>query len=197
MLVIALWVIAKDTKQKMIDLKQAEDNMIEMMIKTEQRLNILEESNEGLKVELEEKSNELDTKNQEIEKLQVQVKELSAKPKPTPKVTKTAKGSDGGSLMGTFNVSFYADTPESQGKWVGQSASGRPLKTYKTIAMGKGYPFGTKVYIPALAHLNGDGIFICEDRGGAISNGHIDVLVGSNNEARKLGRKNLKVYKVK
>jgi 3D (Asp-Asp-Asp) domain-containing protein len=47
--------------------------------------------------------------------------------------------------------------------------------------------FGTKVNIESV------GVRICEDRGSAITEGHIDVYVNSLSVAQSFGRKNLKV----
>jgi len=62
----------------------------------------------------------------------------------------------------------------------GITASGRYVEDGRTIAMGPSFPFGTMVWIPNLAWLNGTGIFECHDRGGAIDNSDIDVYVGGN-----------------
>lgn len=60
-----------------------------------------------------------------------------------------------------------------------KNASGTPMVIGKTVAAGRQYPFGTKLLI------NGK-IYIVEDRG--VPNGHIDILVESDQVANDLGR---------
>lgn len=55
-------------------------------------------------------------------------------------------------------------------------------------------PFGTKVYIPALSHMPNRGIFVVEDRGGAIKGYDIDVFFENTNESDAFGRQQLDVY---
>jgi len=49
-------------------------------------------------------------------------------------------------------------------------------------------PLGTKVYI------EGMGIFVAEDTGGAIKGNRIDIFMETHEEAFHFGIKNLKVY---
>ena len=66
-----------------------------------------------------------------------------------------------------------------------------------TVAAHPKYPFGTRIYIPELAGVIGDGNFIVQDRGTAVtkkkaSRGQtevIDVFVRNNSEIRKYARK--------
>lgn len=55
-------------------------------------------------------------------------------------------------------------------------------------------PFGTKVYIPALSHMPNNGIFVVEDRGGAINGYDIDVFFESTDTSDAFGRQQLDVY---
>lgn len=92
----------------------------------------------------------------------------------------------------TFNVSFYTSEYASTGKNKGHSAygitaSGTKATVGRTVACPKNIEFGTKIYI------EGFGERICEDRGGAIKTGHIDLYVATEKEAYKLGRQYLKV----
>jgi 3D (Asp-Asp-Asp) domain-containing protein len=70
----------------------------------------------------------------------------------------------------------------------GITASGTKAKVGRTIAAGPSVPFGTKVFIP------GFGWRVVEDRGGAIGDDDIDVLVSTRAEAFELGRKPIRVY---
>ena len=56
-----------------------------------------------------------------------------------------------------------------------------------TIAAGKSYAFGTRMYVP------GYGWGTVEDRGGAINGSHIDIYFSSHKRALKWGRKTLPV----
>lgn len=51
------------------------------------------------------------------------------------------------------------------------TASGAPVEPGVTAACGPDYPFGTQVYIP------GYGWRTCQDRGGMIENGEVDIAV--------------------
>ena len=53
---------------------------------------------------------------------------------------------------------------------------------------------GTVVYIPYFASYPNGGWFVVEDRGGAITNGHIDVYMDTQSECIQFGRRNLEVY---
>lgn len=91
-----------------------------------------------------------------------------------------------------YNVTFYTAGVESTGKSRGDkgygiTASGTTVSEGRTVACPKSIPFGTKI------HIEGFGYRICEDRGGAIVEGHLDIYVDSLTKARKLGRQKLLV----
>jgi len=91
-----------------------------------------------------------------------------------------------------YNVTFYTAGVESTGKNLGDigygvTASGTTVSEGRTVACPKSIPFGTKIYI------EGFGYRICEDRGSAIVEGHLDIYVDSLTKARKLGRQKLLV----
>lgn len=56
------------------------------------------------------------------------------------------------------------------------------------VAAGDGFPFGTKLYI------SGYGEVEVKDRGGAISNRHLDIWMENRGEAIKFGRQYRTVY---
>ena len=67
------------------------------------------------------------------------------------------------------------------------TASGNPLIPGLTIAAGPGIPFGTRVWIESI------GIREVHDRGGMITDSHIDVAVWTRKEAFEIGRSNRRV----
>ena len=97
----------------------------------------------------------------------------------------------------TLNASAY--TASTCGKPVGSSgygitSSGATAKSYYTVAAGSAYPIGTVVYIPYFASSPNGGWFVVQDRGGAITNGHVDVYMDTYNECISFGRRYLECY---
>lgn len=87
-----------------------------------------------------------------------------------------------GRYLGKFRVSHYADSVQSQGKWVGQTATGVKPTVGRTIAVDpKIIPLGSTVYI------DGYGYRTAEDTGGAIKGKRIDMLLSSQSEAMNSG----------
>jgi 3D (Asp-Asp-Asp) domain-containing protein len=102
-----------------------------------------------------------------------------------PKETKVPKAQ-------TYTVTWYTDGPESTGKSPGDpaygiTASGTQVTEGRTAACPANLTFGTRIQI------EGVGVRTCEDRGGAITQGHIDVYVESVSEAIHHGRQTLEV----
>lgn len=100
----------------------------------------------------------------------------------------------------TKEITAYTAGYESTGKnpgdpAYGQTASGPYVEQGVTIAAGPDIPFGTKVYIPYFDGKPGfgDGVFTVQDRGGAISNDHMDVYFEDLSEAREFGRQQLEI----
>ncbi|NTV40956.1 MAG: hypothetical protein HGA61_01645 [Candidatus Moranbacteria bacterium] len=85
----------------------------------------------------------------------------------------------------TINASAYTAAADECGNSKGITASGLKVKAKRTIACPPTFPFGAKLEI------EGYGIFICEDRGGAIKGNHIDIYVETKKEAFAFGRRNL------
>lgn len=89
----------------------------------------------------------------------------------------------------TLEATGYTCGPESTGKHPSspdycQTASGYRLKPGdKVAAMGEKYPFGTSVVVP------GYGVAIVRDRGGAVSDNHIDLFFEQHEDALKWGRR--------
>lgn len=97
----------------------------------------------------------------------------------------------------TMNVSAYAaetcgKSPSSSG--YGMTSSGAKAQTWYTVAAGSKYKIGTVVYIPYFKDKPNGGWFVVQDRGGSISNNKLDIFMGSANECRQFGRRNLECY---
>jgi 3D (Asp-Asp-Asp) domain-containing protein len=92
-----------------------------------------------------------------------------------------------------YEITAYTAGYESTGKTpdhpeYGITASGVKAKENHTIACPKSMEFGTKVYIPYFDHT-----FVCEDRGGAITEGKLDVYMPGLQDALEFGRRELEV----
>lgn len=85
----------------------------------------------------------------------------------------------------TINASAYTAAADECGKSDGITASGLMVKENETIACPKEFPLGTKIKI------EGMGVYICQDRGGAIKGNHIDIYMETKTEAFAFGRRNL------
>jgi 3D (Asp-Asp-Asp) domain-containing protein len=82
----------------------------------------------------------------------------------------------------------YESTQKQKGdKGYGITASGTYVEEGVTIACPPSLEFGTKL------NIEGIGLRICEDRGGAIKEGHLDLYMHSLNAAIEFGRKTLMV----
>lgn len=155
----------KKTKSEMKKLKSKNDSLEQELIKIKREL-----------------ANKVETKSQKI----VQTTNTVSQSKPvTNEKTNTVSGGQ------TFNVTFYSAGVESTGrnpgdKYYGVTASGTKATLGRTIACPPQYSFGTKI------NIEGIGVRVCEDRGGAIKGNHLDVYVSSESEAYRLGRKYLK-----
>jgi 3D (Asp-Asp-Asp) domain-containing protein len=75
-----------------------------------------------------------------------------------------------------------------------KTACGATAQPWYTVAAGQGYAIGTIIYIPYFANEPNGGWFIVQDRGGAISNGKLDVYMSSYSECTNFGRRNLECY---
>ena len=85
--------------------------------------------------------------------------------------------------LGEYRITYYCDErrPHICGG-SGHTASGAPTEVGTTIAVDPNViPYGTQVYI------EGIGFRTAQDRGGAVKNNHIDVLVRTHAEASSLG----------
>lgn len=86
----------------------------------------------------------------------------------------------------------YTADVESTGKMPGHpayqiTASGKRVKENHTIACPPEWPFGTTVLVEGL------GIRVCEDRGGAIRENRIDIYMPNKEDALAWGRRKVTV----
>lgn len=151
----------------------------ESKVKTEQ-IHKLKLENKSYKQALHKQSNESKVVNDKTN--------TTENKNTKPKLTKSSNAISGGQ---TFNVTFYSSEYASTGrkpgdKYYGITASGTKATLGRTIACPPQYSFGTKI------NIEGIGVRVCEDRGGAIKGNHLDVYVSSESEAYRLGRKYLK-----
>ena len=71
------------------------------------------------------------------------------------------------------------------------TASGQQVVIGETVAAGRDIPFGTRIWI------QGHGWRIVHDRGGMITNNHLDIAVATREEAFTIGRQQIKAVFVK
>ncbi|MED4883102.1 3D domain-containing protein [Bacillus smithii] len=91
-----------------------------------------------------------------------------------------------------YIVTAYSPNVESTGKNPGNpqykiTASGAKVQEGVTVACPRSMPFGTKLKIEGLGYRT------CQDRGGAIVEGRIDVYMDSTSKAQQFGKQRLKV----
>jgi 3D (Asp-Asp-Asp) domain-containing protein len=107
-----------------------------------------------------------------------------------PREPAASRGAPRG-LQVALEASAYTCGPESTGKRPVDpgycvTASGYRLRPGdKVVAMGKQYPFGTRVMIP------GYGLATVRDRGSAISDRHVDLYFERLEDALRWGRRSV------
>lgn len=175
---ITLTVIASIEEKKKDELLINTSNSVIILLKENEKIksdiNELKEEVKGLREKIDSNKNEV------LNKVEDKVEKLSS----------NSKSKD--YYITTMNVSAYTAGIESTGKTpdhpdYGKTASGTYVKEGRTVACPKSMPFGTVVEI------EGFGKRICEDRGGAITNGKLDIYMESLDEALKFGRRDLEV----
>jgi 3D (Asp-Asp-Asp) domain-containing protein len=82
-----------------------------------------------------------------------------------------------------INASAYTAAADECGKSDGITASGVRVKENRTLACPSAFPFGSKI------NIDGHGIFVCEDRGGAIKDNHFDIYMQTKKQAFDFGRR--------
>jgi 3D (Asp-Asp-Asp) domain-containing protein len=140
-----------------------------------------------LKLSYQETKKEVPTANETVQPISeepvivplVKTEEIKQKPKMQEK---------------TFEVTAYTANVESTGKRkgnpeYGKTASGKMIEENHTVSCPKSMPFGTKLYIPSL-----NNTYTCEDRGSAITDGHLDIYMKELGDALDFGRQKLQVF---
>ncbi len=128
------------------------------------------------------------------EVVEVGTKERPAVAPPPPNVT---YASGGGSTSRTYtaNVTAYCACPICCGAYSnGYTATGAKATQYVTIAAPRSIPFGTRIYIPYFKNAPNGGIFVVQDRGGAITSNRLDVYFNTHQQALNFGRRSLEVH---
>lgn len=87
----------------------------------------------------------------------------------------------------SMEATAYTDDVASQGKWVGQTATGVKPQIGIVAVDPKVIPLGTKLYI------NGYGKAIAGDTGGAIKGNKIDLFLPNRGDCMRFGRQKVKV----
>lgn len=91
--------------------------------------------------------------------------------------------------LGNYKLTFYCPCEKCNGVAGAKTASGTTPTEGRTIAVDSSViPLGSRVYI------EGYGVFIAEDTGGAIKNNKIDVFVSSHDRAYELGVQYADIY---
>lgn len=86
-----------------------------------------------------------------------------------------------------MEATAYTDDKQSQGKWVGQTATGVKPQIGVVAVDPKVIPLGTKLYI------DGYGQAIAGDTGGAIKGNKIDLFLPNRGDCMRFGRQKVKV----
>lgn len=163
--------------------------------KLEDKNKELKGKNENLKVENEK----LKQKQEEIAKVKVEANQdakSEQKSSTKPNFNESAKGSDVSSYDSTMIVTAYTAGHESTQKrkgeaGYGQTASGAYVQEGRTLACPQSIPFGT------IVEIEGIGQRVCEDRGGAIVEGRLDLYIADLTTAQNFGEQELKVKIIK
>ena len=91
--------------------------------------------------------------------------------------------------LGNYKLTFYCPCELCNGVAGAKTASGTTPTEGRTIAVDSSIiPLGSRVYI------EGYGVFIAEDTGGAIKDNKIDVFVSSHDRAYELGVQYANIY---
>ena len=94
--------------------------------------------------------------------------------------------------LGNYKLTFYDPCVECNGNNLALTATGTTLTEGRTIAVDPSIiPLGSRVFI------EGYGVFIAEDTGGAIKGNKIDIAVSTHERANELGVQYANVYLLK
>jgi len=101
---------------------------------------------------------------------------------PAPTQTTATNTIPEGAVKMTIQCTAYTATGNA-------IALGVMPKANHTVAAWSGLPFGTKIYIPAMGTT-----YTVEDRGGAVTQGIVDIYMDSYDACIQFGRQNLEAY---
>jgi 3D (Asp-Asp-Asp) domain-containing protein len=127
-----------------------------------------------------------------IAKREAKNKEKIEQQKNQTQVASISRGQANSTKTYVYVITAYTAGYESTGKRKGDkgygvTTSGEDVKENRTLACPRSIPFGTKIEI------EGYGIRVCEDRGGHIVNGRLDIYMENLNDALEFGRRTLQV----
>ncbi len=88
----------------------------------------------------------------------------------------------------------YDPSPEENGGYGGQSATGVPLQKGVIAVDPKVIPLGSRVYVEASDGSWSYGYAVAADTGGAIKGNRVDLLFNTKGECYEFGRRSCKVY---
>lgn len=88
----------------------------------------------------------------------------------------------------------YDPSPEENGGYGGQSATGVPLQKGVIAVDPKVIPLGSRVYVEAIDGSWSYGYAVAADTGGAIKGNRVDLLYQTKSECYQFGRRNCRVY---
>ncbi len=88
----------------------------------------------------------------------------------------------------------YDPSPEENGGYAGQSATGVPLQKGVIAVDPKVIPLGSRVYVEAVDGSWSYGYAVAADTGGAIKGNRVDLLFLTKSECYQFGRRKCKVY---
>lgn len=119
--------------------------------------------------------------------------------KGTRKVVKSSRGNVRYKKVLTMVATAYSNSYESTGKnpgdkYYGITASGTKARVGAIAVDPRVIPLGTRLYVESLDGSKDYGYCIAEDTGGAIKGNRIDLFFNSLKEARRFGRRKVRVY---
>lgn len=88
----------------------------------------------------------------------------------------------------------YDPSPEENGGYAGQSATGIPLQKGVIAVDPKVIPLGSRVYVEAIDGSWSYGYAVAGDTGGAIKGNRVDLLFMTKSECNEFGRRKCRVY---
>ncbi len=114
--------------------------------------------------------------------------------KGTKDIIVTSRGNTSYRKAFTVTATAYTDNHQSQGKWVGKTASGMTPQVGVIAVDPKVIPLGTKLYIQGLNGSKDYGFAIAGDKGSAIKGNRVDLFFDTETEVYNFGRRKVKVY---